>query len=563
MPESSPETILVCVAWPYANTPLHAGQVAGAYLPADIFARYHRMRGNRVLMVSGSDAHGTPITVRAETEGITPEAVFERNHASFLDTFERFGISFDLFTSTDTANHIAVSQDLFTRLYEAGHIYPAEQTLLFDPKMQRFLPDRYVEGICPRCGYDGARGDQCDNCGSTLDALELISPRSRLSDATPEPRASEHYFLKLSAFNEQLREWVEQQTHWRPAVRNFTLGLLREGLHDRAITRDIEWGVPVPLPGTDGKRLYVWFEAVIGYLSASIEWSATHGDPEAWRAFWEEPSARTYYFQGKDNVPFHTTIWPAMIMGSRKDGAGLNLPYDVPANQYVTMSGAKASSSRNWAVWMPDYLDRHDPDPLRYMLSAVMPETSDADFTWSEYVRRNNDELVATWGNLVNRVLTFARRNFEERVPEPPATLSEVSQRVLDRIDAAFDEAGAHIEAVQLRAALQSAMSAAQEMNRYLDERAPWTAIRTDRASAAETIFVAVNAISGLATLFQPFMPFTSPRAWTMAGNSGDIEAAGWRRSPIAAGTPLPEPAPLFLKFDDSVAAEEEARLGT
>lgn len=563
MPDATPRNILVAVAWPYANTPLHAGQVAGAYLPADIFARYHRMRGNRVLMVSGSDAHGTPITVRAEAEGITPEAVFERNHASFLDTFARFGISFDLFTSTDTPNHIEVAQQLFTRLYDAGYIYPAEQTLLFDPKVQRFLPDRYVEGICPRCAYDGARGDQCDNCGSTLDALDLISPRSRLSDATPEPRASQHYFLKLSAFNEQLREWVEAQTHWRPAVRNFTLGLLREGLHDRAITRDIEWGVPVPLPGNEGKRLYVWFEAVIGYLSASIEWSKAHGDPEAWRAFWEDPAGLTYYFQGKDNVPFHTTIWPAMIMGSATEDHRLNLPYDVPANQYVTMSGAKASSSRNWAVWMPDYLNRHDPDPLRYMLSAVMPETSDADFTWAEYVRRNNDELVATWGNLVNRVLTFARRNFEERVPAAPATLADASQRVLERVDAAFGEAGAHIEAVQLRAALQSAMGAASEMNRYLDERAPWTAIRTDPASAAETVFVAINAISGLATLLQPFMPFTSPRAWAMAGNVGDIEATGWRRTPVAAGTPLPEPAPLFVKLDDSVAAEEEARLGT
>ena len=562
MPEPAPQTILICVAWPYANTPLHAGQMAGAYLPADIFARYHRMRGNRVLMVSGSDAHGTPITVRAEQEGVTPEAVFERNHTSFVDTFARFGISFDLFTSTNTPNHIAVAQNLFARLHEAGHIYPAEQTLLFDPKMQRFLPDRYVEGICPRCAYDGARGDQCDNCGSTLDALELISPRSRLSDATPEPRASQHYFLRLSAFNEQLREWVEAQKHWRPAVRNFTLGLLREGLHDRAITRDIEWGVPVPLPNTDGKRLYVWFEAVIGYLSASIEWSAAHGDPEAWRAFWEDPTARTYYFQGKDNVPFHTTIWPAMIMGSASDRSRLNLPYDIPANQYVTMSGSKASSSRNWAVWMPDYCDRHDPDPLRYMLSAIMPETSDADFTWSEYVRRNNDELVATWGNLVNRVLTFTRRNFEARVPEPPATLTDTSRQVLERVDAAFAEAGAHIEAVQLRAALQSAMGAASEMNRYLDARAPWTAIRTNPASAAETVFVAINAISGIATLLHPFMPFTSPRAWVMAGNVGDIEAAGWRRSPVAAGTPLPEPAPLFLKLDDSVAAEEEARLG-
>jgi methionyl-tRNA synthetase len=553
-----PENILVCVAWPYANTPLHAGQVAGAYLPADIFARYHRMRGNRVLMVSGSDAHGTPITVRAEQEGSTPQAVFERNHASFLDTFERFGISFDLFTSTATDNHARVSQDMFTKLREAGHIYPALQRLLYDPKVERFLPDRYVEGTCPRCGYEGARGDQCDNCGSTLDALELINPRSRLSDATPEPRPSKHFFLQLREFNERLREWVEPQTHWRPAVRNFTLGLLREGLHDRAITRDLEWGIPVPVEGFEGKRLYVWFEAVIGYLSASIEWAASSGDHEAWKAFWEDPSARTYYFQGKDNVPFHTTIWPAMLMGV----GGLNLPYDIPANQYVTMSGAKASSSRNWAVWMPDYLDRHDPDPLRYTLSAIMPETSDSDFTWAEYLRRNNDELVATWGNLVNRVLTFTRRNFDGRVPEPPATLSPLSAALVEKVDGAFGIAATHIEAVQLRAALQAAFSVAQETNRYLDERAPWSAIKEDRESAAETLFTAINVISGLASLLQPFMPFTSPRAWELAGNTGDIEAAGWQRSDVAPGTPLPEPSPLFKKLDDSLVEEEEARLG-
>ncbi len=558
MPDHQPETILVAVAWPYANSPLHAGQIAGAYLPADIFARYHRMRGNRTLMVSGSDSHGTPVTVRAEQEGTTPTVVFERFHNSFLDTFERFGISFDLFTSTDTENHVEVAQDMFLRLLEQDFIYSAEQTLLYDPKADRFLPDRYVEGTCPNCGDEGARGDQCDNCGRTLDALELLNPRSRLSDATPEPRQSTHFFLRLSAFNERLTEWVAQQDSWRPAVRNFTLGLLREGLHDRAITRDIEWGVPIPLEGYERKRLYVWFEAVIGYLSATKEWAKTAGDPDAWEAWWRDPAAKTIYFQGKDNVPFHTTIWPAMLMGY----GGLNLPTDVPANQYVTMSGSKASSSRNWAVWMPEYLDRHDPDPLRYVLTAIMPETSDSDFTWAEYVRRNNDELVARWGNLVNRVLTMTVRNFEGRVPEPPAELAQESRVLIERLEAAYDTVGGYIERVQLRNALSAAMTVATEANRYLDDRAPWAAIKADRPHAAETLFVAVNVVSGLATLLQPFLPFTSPRAWELAGNLGDIEAAGWRRSPVAAGAPLPNPVPLFKKFDDSLIEEEESRLG-
>ena len=552
------ETVLAAVAWPYANSALHAGQIAGAYLPADIFARYHRMRGDRTLMVSGSDVHGTPVTIRAEEEGITPEAVIERAHASFLNTFERFGIAFDLFTSTGTANHAEVTQDLFLRLHEQGHIYEAEMTMLFDPEAERFLPDRYDEGECPYCGYYGARGDQCDECGRTMDALELIGPRSRLSEVTPEPRQTNHCFLKLSDFNEQLLEWVDPQTHWRPAVRNFTLGLLREGLHDRAITRDIEWGVPVPLKGWDEKRIYVWFEAVIGYLSATKEWAQSSGQPDAWEAWWKDPAARTVYFQGKDNVPFHTTIWPAMLLGY----GGLNLPYDVPANQYVTISGSKASSSRNWAIWMPDYLDRHDPDPLRYGLTAMMPETSDTDFTWAEYVRRNNDELVARWGNLVHRVLTLTRRHFDASVPGTEAPAAPESAALLARVDAAFEEVGAHIDGLRLRAALQAAMTVAQEANRYLDERAPWAAVREDRESAAETLSTAIQAIAGLASLLQPFLPFSSPRAWAFTGCEGKIETAGWARTPVAPGTALPEPAPLFRKLDESLVDEEEARLG-
>ena len=553
-----PETILVCVAWPYANGPLHAGQISGAYLPADIFARYHRMKGNRVLMVSGSDSHGTPVTIRAEQEGTTPEEVFQRNHASFIDTFERFGISFDLFTHTHTDNHVRVSQDIFLRLLERSYIYEAEQTLLYDPKVERFLPDRYVEGTCPHCDYEDARGDQCDNCGRTMDALELMNPRSRFSDATPEPRATNHFLLRLSAFNDRLLEWVETRQHWRPAVRNFTLGLLREGLHDRPITRDIEWGVPIPLDGYDRKRIYVWFEAVIGYLSATKEWAEAAGDPDAWEGFWRDPDAKAFYFQGKDNITFHTTIWPAMLLGYE----GLNLPYDVPANQYVTISGAKASSSRNWAVWMPDYLDRHDPDPLRYVLVAIMPETSDSDFSWAEYVRRNNDELVARWGNLVHRVLTLTRRHFDGRAPAPPAKPDATSKAMLRRVDEAFDAVGGQIESVQLRGALNSVMSVAQDTNRYLDERAPWVAVKADREAAADTLYTAINVISGLATLLHPFLPFTSSEAWRLAGNDGDCAAAGWRRSEVAPGRPLPEPAPLFRKLDDSLVEEEEARLG-
>ncbi|MCK9485456.1 MAG: methionine--tRNA ligase [Dehalococcoidia bacterium] len=556
-----PETILVAVAWPYANNHLHMGHLAGSYLPADIYARYHRMRGNRVLMVSGSDSHGTPVTVRAEEEGTTPEAIFERYHQSFLDTFEGYGISFDLFTSTNTENHARVTQDIFLRLLEGGHLYEAEQELLYDPKVSRFLPDRYVEGTCPRCGFESARGDQCDSCGATLDAVDLINPRSRLSDATPERRVTSHFMLRLSAFTEQLRAWVEPKTYWRPHVRNFTLGMLREGLPDRAITRDLTWGVPIPLEGYESKRIYVWFEAVIGYLSASKEWAASplnpNGDPEDWRLWWQAEDAKSVYFQGKDNIPFHTIIWPSILLAY----GDLNLPYDVPANQYLTMSGAKASKSRGGVVWAPDALERFDPDPFRYYLAAAAPETSDSDFTWAEFVRRNNDELVARWGNLVNRVLTITRRNFEARVPQAPSTLSPESTALLERVDQAFASVGEAMEAVHLRRALGLAMEVATAANQYLDARAPWVHVKQNRDHAAETLFVALNVISGLASLLNPVLPFTSQRVWTLLAHPGEVQAAGWRRTPVAAGTELPEPTPLFKKLDDSVVEEEEARL--
>ena len=392
-----PERILVAVAWPYANGSLHLGQTVGAYLPPDIFARYHRLKGNDVLMVSGSDSHGTPVTLQAENLGIAPEEVYGRYHAEFLDNWKRLGISFDLFTSTHTDNHAAVAQDMFLKLYENGYIYKGAMSQPYCETDGRFLADRYVEGTCPHCGYDGARGDQCDSCGRTLDPHELIGMKCGLCGNPPVIRETEHFFLKLSAFEDRLLEWVRAQDHWKPNVRNFSIGYLEGGLHDRAITRDIEWGVPVPLDGYEGKRIYVWFEAVIGYLSASIEWARNRGEEAKWRDYWQK-DCRAYYFMGKDNIPFHTVIWPAMLMGY----GGLNLPYDVPANEYLNLEGLKLSTSRNWAVWLPDYLDRYEPDPLRYVLAASMPETSDSDFSWREYVRRNNDELVATYGNLVN-----------------------------------------------------------------------------------------------------------------------------------------------------------------
>ncbi|HEC35584.1 MAG TPA: methionine--tRNA ligase, partial [Anaerolineae bacterium] len=522
------EKILICVAWPYANGDLHVGHLAGALLPADIFARYHRLANDDVLMVSGSDSHGTPITMCADREGITPLEVFERYHARFLDTQQRIGISYDLFTHTDTENHQRVAQDIFSSLLERGYLYRHAQPQLYSEAEGRFLPDRYVEGTCPHCGYREARGDQCDNCGSLLDALELISPRSKTDGSTPVVRETEHFFLDLPALEDRLAAYLaEDKEHWRPSVLNFSRNYVAGGLQGRPITRDIEWGIPVPLEEYRDKRLYVWFEAVIGYLSASVEWSRNVGRPEAWKEWWYDPAARTYYFIGKDNIPFHAIIWPAELIGVERlyeDDLSrrLNLPYDVPANEFMNFEGEQFSKSRGLAVWLPDCLDHFDPDPLRYYVTSVMPETRDTDFSWVEFVRRNNDELVATWGNLCHRVLAFAYRHFEGRVPVP-GLMDRADVGLLARIDVAFGPIGRLLSACKFRAALNEVMGLAREVNKYLEEKGPWFQIKEDKAVAATTIYVALRAIDSLKILFAPFLPFSSEALHQYLGYEGRL----------------------------------------
>ena len=549
------ERIFIGVAWPYANGPLHLGQIAGAYLPSDIFARYHRLKGNDVLMVSGSDQHGTPITVRAEQEGRPPKEIADHYHQDFLDSWRKFGISFDLFTTTDTPNHHKLTQDLFLTLKDKGYIYRDTTALLYCSNCSRFLPDRYVEGTCPFCRFEGTRGDQCDNCGKPLNPVDLIDPYCRLCTSVPEVRESEHFFLRLSAFNDKLIEWVRGQSHWKQNVRNFTTSLLTEGLKDRAITRDIEWGIPVPVAGFEDKRIYVWFEAVIGYLSASVEWAERSGDVEKWRQFWQG-DAKTYYFVGKDNIIFHTIIWPAMLMGY----GGLNLPYDVPANEFLTLEGRALSTSRNWAVWLPDYLERYDPDPLRYFLSVSMPEDGDSDFSWREFVRRNNDELVATYGNLVHRVLTITYRSFDGQVPAP-GEFDERSSALLKRAEDALDTVDGLLHQCHFREAIRTAMSLAQEANRYLDEKAPWKRLEDEREGAATSLYVALSVISCLKTLFNPFLPFSSQKLHQLLGLEGRVEDGGWSIARLSPGRQLAPPQPLFTKLDEEIVAEEDARL--
>ena len=554
-----PQRILVAVAWPYANGPLHLGHLAGCYLPADIFARYHRLKGNDVLMVSGSDQHGTPVTIRAEQEGITPQGVIDRYHPEFLRSWEQMGISFDLFTNTGTANHRQVAHDMFLTLYNKGYIYTDTMLLPHCPACQRFLPDRYVEGTCPHCGNSGARGDQCDACGKTLDPQDLIGPLCRICGTSPEFRESEHFFMRLSAFQEPLLEWMETRSHWRANVLNFTRSYLREGLHDRAISRDISWGVPLPLDSYKSKRIYVWFEAVMGYLSASKEWALQQGQPDRWEDFWKDPEARTYYFIGKDNIPFHSIIWPAILMGYE----GLNLPYDVPANEFLSLENRQFSTSRDWAVWLPDYLQRYAPDPLRYYLSINMPETGDSDFSWAEYVRRNNDELVATYGNLVHRVLTFTYRNFDGRIPSPGA-LDSQSQRLLEQAADTLDSVDNVLGGCRFRLAISQVMSLAQEANRYLDGKAPWKTLKEDRETTATTLWVTLSVINCLKILLCPFLPFSSRSLHELLGFQGNVERWDWQGTTeyLPPGQTLAQPKPLYTKLDDSVIEEETLRLG-
>ncbi len=541
--------ILVAVAWPYASGSRHLGHFAGAYLPPDIFARYHRLVGNDVLMVSGSDANGTPITVRADEEGVTPQEIVDRYHPEFLEYWDKLGISFDLFTSTMTENHHRVTQDFFSTLLNNGYIEKGSSNQFFDPEAERFLPDRYVEGTCPHCGYEDARGDQCDNCGRTLDPTDLIKPRSKISGATPVERETEHYFLDLPALAPQLREWLETKTDWRKHVRNFAIGMT-EDMPKRSITRDLEWGVDLPNDELGpGKKIYVWFDAVIGYLSASIEWASNTDDPDAWEKWWKDPEAESYYFVGKDNVPFHAVIWPAMLIGH----GGLNLPSELPANQYLTFKGEKASASRGVGRSIAWYADRIQPDAIRYAIGSVLPEQNDTDFSDAELMRRVNEELVATWGNLVNRVLSMSDRNFDGRVPEPGALTAE-DQAIVDLGQKTLDAVAKRIEATELKAGLRAGMEAAGEVNAYLNATEPWKAVKQDPERGGTILWAAIQAIAAIRVALYPYLPFSAAEIGQMLGVGPAVES--WAAPHIEGGTQLGDVRPVFTKLEDDSLAD-------
>lgn len=590
----SPRKILVAVAWPYASGLRHIGHVAGFGVPSDTFARYHRLRGNDVLMVSGTDEHGTPVMVAADAAGESPRETAERFNALIREDLRNLGLSYDLFTRTTTATHYRVTQDLFRTLYEKGYVVERETLGAFSVSTGHTLPDRYIEGTCPICGFESARGDQCDNCGNQLDPTDLIDPRSKIDGTSPVFKTTKHLFLDLPAFKEQLTSWIESQDHWRQNVRRFSLNFVKE-LKPRPITRDLDWGVPIPVPGYEerpDKRIYVWFDAVIGYLSASVEWAANRGEPDSWREWWQNSGAEHTYFMGKDNIVFHTVIWPSMLLGYGEGGelgagrATLELPDNVASSEFLTMEGKKFSSSRGVAILVRDFLSRYDPDSLRYFLSIAGPETQDTDFTWSEFVRRNNDELVATWGNLVNRTLQSAYKNFG-RVPEP-GPFAAADSELLAEIERGFDSVGALIEAARFKNALQEAMRLAGLGNQYVAAQAPWAILESDRERAGTVLFVALRAIDSLKILLTPYLPFSSQRLHEFLGYDGLISGSlefrnvvedegrehviltgdydgwvgRWTPSALSPGQELREPAPLFVKLEaDKVVAEELARM--
>jgi methionyl-tRNA synthetase len=591
---SEPRKILVAVAWPYASGLRHIGHVAGFGVPSDTFARYHRLRGNDVLMVSGTDEHGTPVMVAADAIGESPRETAERFNELIREDLRDLGLSYDLFTRTTTENHYRVTQDVFRTLYDKGYVVEKETLGAFSATTGHTLPDRYIEGTCPICGYESARGDQCDNCGNQLDPTDLIEPRSRIDGSPPVFKKTKHLFLDLPAFKDQLTSWSESQEHWRQNVRRFSLNFVAE-LKPRAITRDLDWGVPIPVAGYEEateKRIYVWFDAVIGYLSASIEWAANRATPDAWRDWWQNPEAEHAYFMGKDNIVFHTVIWPSMLIGYGGDGSfaagrgALELPDNVVSSEFLTMEGKRFSASRGVAILVRDFLGRYEPDALRYFLSIAGPETQDTDFTWSEFVRRNNDELVATWGNLVNRALQSAYKNFGD-VPEA-GQLTEADTKILREIEAGFESVGALIEAARFKNALQEAMRLASLGNQYVAEQAPWAILESDRERAGTILHVALRAIDNLKILLAPFLPFSSQRLHELLGYddvlAGPLEfrtveegedkrhvvltgdygtwSGRWEPSALPAGQTLREPSPLFTKLDaEKVVAEEQQRM--
>ena len=539
---------LVTTALPYANGPVHIGHLAGVYVPADIYVRYKRMKGDEVLFIGGSDEHGVPIAIKAKAEGVSPQEVVDRYHTLIKESFARLGIDFDIYSRTTSETHEKTATAFFTKLYESGKLIEQTSEQYYDPEAKQFLADRYITGTCPHCHNERAYGDQCEACGTSLSATDLIDPHSAISGAKPELRETKHWYLPLGDYESFLREWIlEGHKEWKPNVYGQCKSWLDLGLQPRAVTRDLDWGIPVPLQGAEGKVLYVWFDAPIGYISNTKELL-----PDSWRTWWCDPETRLIHFIGKDNIVFHCIIFPAML----KAEGSFNLPDNVPANEFLNLEGDKISTSRNWAIWLHEYLDEMPgkEDVLRYVLTANAPETKDNDFTWRDYQARNNNELVAIYGNFVNRALVLTHKYFDGKVP-PLGHLTEIDEEMLREVAAIPAELDDQLEHFHFREALKTAMQLARIGNKYLADTEPWKVIKSDPDRVATILHLALQLVGNLSIAFAPFTPFSTRRLLSML----QVEEEGFAFSRFGATDLLPEghqlgtPELLFEKIEDEV----------
>ncbi len=557
--DSLAEKILVTAALPYANGPLHIGHLAGAYIPADVYVRYQRLKGVDVLFICGSDEHGVPITIRADREKVSPKEIVDRFHSVMKNSFRRLGVTFDNYSRTSLPLHHKISQDFFLNLYHKGYVTEHSVRQHYCPTCRRFLPDRYIEGECPHCHQQDARGDQCESCGRWLEPELLIAPRCKVCGSAPEFRVTKHWYFRLSEFQKKLEEWQASKPDWKNNVREFCSGWFQEGLTDRPITRDIDWGIPVPLPDAEGKVLYVWFDAPIGYISSSVEWAEKQGTPDRWRDYWLNPKTRLIHFIGKDNIVFHAIVWPACLMAH----GDFILPSQIPANEFLNIEGKKISTSRNWAVWVDEYLEVFPPDPLRYCFEANAPENKDADFTWKDFQARNNSELADVLGNLINRCLSFVEKHFESKVP-PAGNLNDTDRAVLAAINEAANRIGAALEEFQVRRAVAAFMDLARLGNKYFNDAAPWISVKRDRARCASTLNTTLQLQAALAVLMDPFLPFSAEKLWRMLNAPGSHCGQRWYNISdlrLPDYHPLGKREILFEKIEDDIIEAQIAKL--
>lgn len=554
------QKVLITAALPYANGPLHFGHIAGAYLPADCYARFQRLLKNDVLYICGSDEYGIPITFTADLAGRTPQEHVDIFHRINHDFFKKLQISFDHYSRTTWKGHIAPVQKYFNDLLANGHIEERVTDQLFSEADQRFLADRYVVGTCPQCGFENARGDECPKCGASYEATDLKNPRSKLTQAPLTKRPTKHWFLLLDHFKEKLIAWLETK-NWKPNVINFIKGYI-DNLHARAITRDITWGVPIPLPDTQGKVLYVWFDAPIGYISATMEWAQLKGDPERWKSYWHDEKTRLIQFVGKDNIPFHAAIFPAMTMGQNEP---IKLVDELPANEFYMLEGRQFSKSDGWYIDLEDFFQRYTPDQIRYSIASNAPETSDSEFTWKDFQLRCNSDLLGKYGNLANRVLVFLKNKCEGVIPKP-GDPEEVDTQFIKRIKEIVDEAEAHYAGFRVRKAAQSVMELAQLGNVYFDTKRPWQDAKQEATQPRmnTTLYYCLECLKALVLISSPIIPSASSKLWHMLGFNTEIQDIGWKQiqsEAIPFGQKIPAPEILFQRVEDEQIEEEIRKL--